>query len=165
MRTHYLILALMLTATPSWALFKCVAEGRTSFQEQPCERTSGQTSIKPQYAPEALTTSGASAPRARTPQELVATMELERMRNEAEYALRDRTIQLTNHRMRCDAEIRSMAANRNGWNNNLAGATRSQSEATAASAHATNCDTQARQIEADIVELRRTCALRACRPV
>lgn len=163
MRSTYLLLALALTASPSWALFKCVADGKTSFQEHPCERASGQTSIKAQYAPAAFNATPDSTPRARTPQELVAIMELERLRNEAEYALRDRNVRLSNHRAQCDADVRALAANRNGWNNNLAGATRSQAEATAASAHATNCDTQARQIEAEIVELRRVCAERACR--
>jgi hypothetical protein len=86
------------------------------------------------------------------------------MRTEAEYALRDKTVQLANFRSRCDAEIRAMSANRYGWNNNLAGATRSQAEATAASAHATNCDTQTRQLENELDALRRQCYERACRP-
>lgn len=162
---NYLLIALALISTPSWALYKCVADGKTSFQELPCERAQGQTSITPQYAPLGLSAAPEVSTRARTPQESVAALEKDRLRTETEYALRDKTERLSNHRARCDAEVRALSANRNGWNNNLAGATRSQAEATAASAHATNCDTQARQIEAEIGELRRECVVRACRPI
>jgi len=157
-----LLAAIVLVASqPSWALYKCVsAAGPTSFQELPCEGAKTSTTIKAAIEPEKLGTAPARPSLVDQSKEL----ESERLRRGTEFALRDRRAQLASHQARCDNRVRDIAANRLGFNNNLAGATRSQAEATAASAHATNCDTQSRQIEGEIAELQRQCAAQKCDP-
>lgn len=162
-----LALAAVLVASPSWAMFKCVVDGKTSFQEQPCAAGQAQTKLTPQYAP-----SPAAAPipvdrptALEATQDALAKLEQERLRHETEYALRDKRAELDRFRARCDAEVRAIAARRNGFNDNVAGAMRGQAEAAAAGAFATNCQTQARALESEVEDLRRQCTERRCTPL
>lgn len=149
---------LVLAAQPSWALYKCVEGGKTSFQETPCAGAQGQTVLRPTYAPEA-----APAPGAKSRTEQAAEgLEQERLRHESEYAVRDKRAELVRFREKCAADVRAINDNRFGWNNNLAGATRSQAEAQAAQAHAAMCNTQAQQIEGELNDLRSQCLARKC---
>jgi len=155
---RYLILLMLFAASPSWAIFKCTVDGKTAFQDAPC---AGGQAIKPLYEPEKI---GAAPPRAIVPQS-GESLEQERLRHETEYALRDKQVQLNNFRAKCDAEVKAIAANRRGFNDNVAGAMRGQAEAAAAQAYATNCATQSRTIEADLEDLRRQCAAQGCKPL
>ncbi|MDP9919043.1 cell division septum initiation protein DivIVA [Variovorax boronicumulans] len=155
-----LITALLVLATqPSWAMFKCIENGKTSFQETPCANVQGQTVLKPQYTAE----TPVSAPDAKSRTEVAAdALEEERLRREAEYAVRDKRAELARFREQCAAEVRAINDNRFGWNNNLAGATRSQAEAQAAQAQAAACDLQARTLESELAYLRSQCLARKC---
>lgn len=150
---------LVLAAQPSWALYKCVENGKTSFQEAPCAAAQSQTVLKPAYAPEAAPATPAAKSRT---EQAAEGLEQERLRRESEYAVRDKRAELARFRDKCAGEVRAIADNRFGWNNNLAGATRSQAEAQAAQAHAAMCDTQARQIEGELNDLRSQCLARKC---
>lgn len=150
---------LVLAAQPSWALYKCVENGKTSFQETQCAGTQGQTVLKPAYVPEAARVE----PGAKSRTEVAAeALEQERLRRESEYAVRDKRAELARFRDKCAAEVRAINDNRFGWNNNLAGATRSQAEAQAAQAQAALCTSQAQQIEGELNDLRSQCLARKC---
>ena len=167
MRLELLALTFALVSTPSWAIFKCTVDGKTSFQEQPCENVKAQTKVHEQYRPESLGTApspDSTQYKQKTHQELLAAYEAERLRNDATFALNNKRAEVANQRAQCAADVKALSDNRYGWNNNLAGAMRSQSEATAASARATSCDTQGRQLEAELEDLRRQCAARGCKP-
>lgn len=160
MKTFAIPLLLALAASPSWALYKCVAGGKTTFQEQPCDGGQ-QTNIKPMYDAAPI---NANAPTKSTVQS-ASELEQERKGFEASYRLRDRLNDLDNERRRCEAEVRAVAARRGAYNDNLAGAMRGQAEAAAAGALATSCDTRVRSVEADVQELRRQCTELKCKPV
>lgn len=159
---------LILIAQPSWALYKCVgASGATSFQEMPCERAQAQTAIKPLVeapkAPAASADAPAAAPGARPSiYEQNKQAEAERLRFDAQYALRDKLAMLERHRAACDAQQREILANTARARNNLAGATYAQSIATEANAAAVRCETRGRELQADVEEARRQCAARGC---
>lgn len=161
------VLAACFFAAPSWALYKCVAAGGlTSFQEAPCERSQAQTSIKPlveALKPGVQATSPAEVPSTRpTIQQQLQQAEAERLRTQAGYALRDRTVDLQRHRDFCDRQQREILSNRARANNSLAGAMFEQSVATEAAAAATRCDTRGRELQAEVDEARRQCAARGC---
>ncbi|WP_390342392.1 DUF4124 domain-containing protein [Variovorax boronicumulans] len=164
---YLLAAAVLMAAQPSWALYKCVgAGGTTSFQEQPCERSQAQTTIKPLVeAPKAP----AASPETPTPTtarpsiyEQNRQAEAERLRFDAQYKLRDKTAELERHRAACDAQQRAILSNRARANNNLAGAMYEQSVATEAAAAATRCDTRGRELLGELEEARRLCAARGC---
>lgn len=42
----------LMAATPSWALFKCVVDGKTAYQERPCDGAAAQTQMREVAKPE-----------------------------------------------------------------------------------------------------------------
>ena len=152
---YLLPVLLALAAEPSSAMYKCVgAGGSVAFQEQPCERQQVQTVIEPLIngrgsspgataRPAASSSAGAGTDRPSL-QEQAKTYETERLQREAAFALRDKIAQLDRYRQSCDAEQRTILANRARANNNLADAVYEQSIATEAAAAATRCDTRSR---------------------
>ncbi|WP_395351082.1 DUF4124 domain-containing protein [Variovorax sp. UC122_21] len=162
-----IVAAAFFAAQPAFALFKCVdGAGKVSFQEQPCERSQAQTTIKPLVeAPKPpLPSPEAPTPAAARPSiyEQNRQAEAERLRFDAQYKLRDKTIEMERHRAACDAQQRAILSNRARANNNLAGAMYEQSVATEAAAAATRCDTRGRELLGELEEARRLCATRGC---
>lgn len=57
MRGTYYLGAVVVTvgltaAAPSWALFKCVVDGKTAYQERPCDGAAAQTQMREAAKPE-----------------------------------------------------------------------------------------------------------------
>lgn len=158
--------ALVILSTPSWAVFKCTVDGRTSFQEQPCADARGQTAVRTQYEADKIgaTPAAAAAPRP-TVQQQVATLEKERLATDMAQKVSAKQDQLTSYRLRCDAQVRAIANNRQGFRDNLTGATLANAEANAATAHATNCATQTQALQSELDDLRRQCTAMGCKPL
>lgn len=163
-------LALAMAASPAWAIFKCTVDGKTSFQEQPCSDARGQTAIKALYEAPRLggpTANGAPtaavAPAPVAPAKPSETLEQERLRHEAEYALRDKKVEFNNFQQRCTREVDAIAARRQGFNDNVAGAMRAQAEASAATARATTCNTQVQSLQSQVDALQRKCDALGCK--
>src|ERR1700712_3156608 len=84
-------------ASPASALYKCVAAGKTTFQEQECQSGEKQTLIRSQYdAPDpdstfkpTVSVPSSSSAVSTSDQDKLANMEAERLRRDAAYALRD----------------------------------------------------------------------------
>ncbi|BEP50538.1 DUF4124 domain-containing protein [Variovorax sp. V116] len=146
---------------PAWGMYKCVVDGKTSFQETPCAGAQAQTKLKEQYAPPVAT--AAPSPSALSDQEKLATAERERLRRDAEYALRDANAAVSNHRAACDREQQYILGDKVRSNNNLAGAVRDQSISAEAQAAATRCDTRARELLAQVESARKRCDQLGCR--
>jgi hypothetical protein len=54
--TYYMSAAVVMVgltaAAPSWALFKCVVDGKTAYQERPCDGAAAQTQMREVAKPE-----------------------------------------------------------------------------------------------------------------
>lgn len=154
---RYLILIALMLTSPAWAIYKCTVDGKTSFQEQPCAAGNKQTEIAVN-APPPMSAAGDTRV-----QDAAAGLEKERLRHEAEYALRDKQNDLDNMQQRCARVVAAISANRDGFNNNLAGATRAQAEAQAAQAQATSCNTAVQALQAQVDTLQRRCDTMGCK--
>lgn len=161
----FVLAAIAIAAMPSWAVFKCTVDGRTSFQEQPCADARGQTSVRTQYEADKIGAAPAAvAPRASLQQQS-AIAEKERLAIDMAYRVRDKQVQLRDYRLQCDTQVRALADNRKGFNDNVAGATRANAESNAATAHATNCGVQAQALQSELDDLRRQCTAMGCKPL
>lgn len=90
-----------------------------------------------------------------------AEVERLRLRTQAGYAIRDRTVALQRHCNFWDRLQRQTPSIRARANNKLAGgAMFEQSVATEAAAAATRCDTRSRELQAEVDDARRQCAAR-----
>ncbi|VTU16498.1 hypothetical protein SRS16CHR_01791 [Variovorax sp. SRS16] len=154
MKVKYLAIVLVVASSPAWAIYKCTVEGHTSFQEQPCADARTQKDVHVQYEAPKL----GSAPDAPRVQDNVAALEKERMRHEAEYALRDKQAALTNFQRRCAQEVDAIAEGRNEVNS-----FRAQAEASAATARATSCNTQVQALQSQVDALQRKCDGMGCK--
>lgn len=157
-------------ATPAFAVYKCKdANGRTVFQERPCEATGSrgeQIEVKPatgqivQAAPTAATTETATAP-AEAPQ-----TEADRIRNKADKLRKENRIHSLNNQEipnaqmrirgatnRCNERMRAVQNQKAYANNNLAGATWEQSLSTEMQAIATQCSAEQTRLNADLDRL------------
>jgi hypothetical protein len=135
-RTIFLAAAAITLASPAWAVFKCKnADGRTTFQERPCEAT-GTTGHEIQTTPATGNNVPTQTYTAKTSDEmrkenrllLLNNTEITRARNEIKGAS-----------AKCDREMREVASRKSYANNNLAGATWEQSLSTEMQAIATRC--------------------------
>lgn len=151
-----LLVAAALAASPALAMYKCKdANGRTAFQERPCESTGtkgNQIEVRPaagaapSTAP-AINTQATAEPTAGAPQ-----TEAERLRKLNERDRKQRRLKDLNEREISTAKGRIRNANnqcerrmggaqymKSFANNNLAGATWEQSLSTEMQAYATQC--------------------------
>ncbi|MEJ8821433.1 hypothetical protein WKW80_05195 [Variovorax humicola] len=156
-RTALILTSALFACSPAWALYKCTEGGKTSFQEMPC--AAGGVVIKEQYAPEKL----GSKPARPSVQEQSASLEKERLRKDAEYALRDKQNELDNFRERCARTVAVINGNRTRYNDNLTGAALAQADATAAQAQATSCSGQTQVLQGQVDSLQRKCDAMGCK--
>ena len=151
---------LLAASSPSWAINKCLgADGKVSFQEQPCPGKGGEIEVKPASgwapAPVAAPVAAQGGPAAAAPAP-VATSKKEGVFGESyrrrldleSHIISNTRAELNSHLQACDAQQRSLAAKKGQARNNLAGATWEQSISAEMQAAAATCDTKARDIRA-----------------
>ena len=151
-----LAVAAALVASPALAMYKCKdANGRTAFQERPCEATGTQGNlieVRPAAGPAPSTAPSASTQAAGASTTDAPQTEAERLRklNERDRKqrrltdLNEREISAAEGRIRsstnqCERRIASAQGMKAHANNNLAGATWEQSLSTEMQAIATQC--------------------------
>jgi hypothetical protein len=162
--------ALALTfASPASALYKCVAGGKTTFQEQECQAGEKQTQIRSQYdAPDAdaaftPTVSVPSTAVSTSDQDKLANMEAERLRRDAAYALRDKLAQYNNQQTACERNFGVVFSRTGvGANRSVTGAVYQQSIYTDANAGAARCIARINELQQEVGALRQQCAARNC---
>lgn len=163
--------ALALAATPALAVFKCKdANGRTAFQELPCEATGSkgeQIEVRPATpAPKAPTAQEGAPGTATTPAETAAPTEAERLRAKADQLRRENRLStLKNLEIpsaqgrvrgasnRCDERMHAVRSQKALASNNLAGATWEQSLSTEMQAIATQCSAEQTRLIAELNRL------------
>lgn len=169
-------MVLALATAPAFAVYKCVdANGRTAFQEFPCEATGskgGQIEVRPatpapQAAPAPESTPGtAAAPAATAPAETAAPTEAERLRAKADQLRRENRLstlknleipgaqaRIRGASNRCDERMRAVRSQKALASNNLAGATWEQSLSTEMQAIATQCSVEQTRLIAELNRL------------
>lgn len=149
---------LLAAPLPALAINKCIAaDGKVSFQEQPCPGKGGAIEVKPAsgaaYAPApsqatngAMTSSTNTAPPTR--KEGVFGDTYRRKLDLETHLISNAKGELSSHLKNCDAQQQALAAKKGQARNNLAGATWEQSISAEMQAAATTCDTKARDIRA-----------------
>lgn len=153
---------------PATALYKCVAGGKTTFQEQECAPGDKQTVIRSQY--DTHDTDTAAAPTMSPPssvsasdQDKLANMEAERLRRDAAYALRDKLAQYNNQQDACERNFGVVFSRTGtGTNRSVTGAVYQQSTYGAANAGAVRCITRTNELQQEVGTLRQQCVARNC---
>ena len=156
-------------ASPAFALYKCVANGKTTFQEQECQSGEKQTQIRSQYDPPdpaAAFTPTVSVPStavSASDQDKLANMEAERLRRDAAYALRDKLAQYNNQQAACERNFGVVFSRTGvGTNRSVTGAVYQQSIYADANAGAARCIARINELQQEVGALRQQCAARNC---
>lgn len=165
---RWILLPLLLPAMPTQAMYKCVADKKTTFQEQPCQPGAAQTVIRspsPEAPAEAAATpvpmAAASAAAGPTDQEKLDVLESERLRRDAAYVLRDKLTQLANQQASCERNF-GVSFSRGGPNGSITGAVFQQSTLGETNAAASRCIARTNAIQQEVGAARAQCVLRGC---
>lgn len=165
-----LFVAAALATSPTLAMYKCKdANGRTAFQERPCEATGtqgNQIEVRPAAGPAPSAAPAESAQASAVPATDAPQTEAERLRklNERDRKqrrlkdLNDREISTAEGRIRsatnqCERRMGSAQSMKSYANNNLAGATWEQSLSTEMQAYATQCAAEQTRLNAALDRL------------
>ncbi|MEZ2740289.1 DUF4124 domain-containing protein [Comamonas jiangduensis] len=165
-----LLAAAALAASPALAMYKCKdANGRTAFQERPCESTGtqgNQIEVRPAAGPAPAAVPAASAQATAAPATDAPQTEAERLRklNERDRKqrrlkdLNDREISTAEGRIRsatnqCERRMGGAQHMKSYANNNLAGATWEQSLSAEMQAYATQCAAEQTRLNAALDRL------------
>lgn len=158
-------------ASPASALYKCVAGGKTTFQEQECKSGEKQTLIRSQYdAPDpdstfkpTVSVPSSSSAVSTSDQDKLANMEAERLRRDAGYALRDKLAQYNNQQAECERNFGIVFSRMgSGTNRSVTGAVYQQSIYPDANAGAARCISRTNELQQEVGALRQQCAARNC---
>lgn len=167
---HWLLLQLLLASMPAQAMYRCVADKKTTFQEQPCQPGAVQSVIRTQAAeapPESavapVPTAAASAATGSADQEKLDVLESERLRRDAAYVLRDKLAQLANQQASCERNF-GVSFSRGGPNGSINGAVFQQSTLGETNAAASRCIARTNAIQQEVGVARAQCAARNCQP-
>lgn len=164
------IAALLLSCmAPASALYKCMLDGKTGFQELPCAPGARQTIIRSaQEAAEAepppptISVNPIPAPPT-TDQDKLDVMESERLRRDAAYALRDKVNELANQQTFCERNFGVIFSRNADANRTISGAVYPQNvNDSAANAAAVRCISKANELQRQLGALRLQCETRKC---
>ncbi len=165
------LLTASLTATfclPAAALYKCLAGGKTTFQEQECAPGEKQTVIRVPYDARETDTaaSGTTAmpsPASTPDQDKLANMEAERLRRDAAYALRDKLTQYDNQLASCERNFGVVFSRvGTGASRTVTGAVYQQGVFADANQGAVRCISRTNELQQEVATLRQQCAARNC---
>ncbi len=156
MRLQAIVLLLSLSAlAPAWAVNKCTgADGKPVFQDVPCsDGKGGKIDVRPAsgaaVAPAVSATNAAPA-RASMRKEGEFGESWQRRTFLENRGVADARGALRSHQQHCVDKQRELASRKNYSNNNLAGATWEQSISMEMQAAATMCDSQSRELRAQL---------------
>lgn len=160
-----LVLALVCLTLPAWAINKCTgADGRIVFQDMPCQGRGEKLNIRPTPinppAPATEEANGTEKPLSDVERvkQFNAQAENTRKRQDIEMVLLPSAYAALNrHLATCEREYRFLQNEKGRATNNLAGATWEQSLSQEMSALATKCETQTRQHNSNIADIKRQC--------
>lgn len=156
MRLRTIVFLLSLTAlAPAWAVNKCTgSDGKVVFQDAPCaEGKGGKIDVRPASGSAAAPTvpaTGEAPTRASMSKEGEFGESWQRRTFLENRGIADARNALRGHQQRCTDKQRELAARKNYSNNNLAGATWEQSISMEMQAAATMCDSQSRELRAQL---------------
>lgn len=156
-----LLIAAMLVAAPASAMYKCVQAGQTSFQEQACPSGAIQTTIRSAPVDEDAAPPAASAPRL-SDEDRLAEYERDRLRRDAEYALRDKLAQLANQQAYCERSAGVTFSRNASGTRSITGAVYVQSDSATVNAAAVRCISRINELQQEVGQLRQQCAVRRC---
>lgn len=155
-KTTCLGLLLVLSAAPSWAIYKCTEEGRTVFQEQACADGRGvRIDVRPASGAGPDGGQPAAQTRGQTEADRLNALTAQSQRDRRIVTLDARLIPdaqsaIDRKRYNCDQEMTALKNRKMTARNNLAGATWEQSLSTEMTAVATRCDTELRLLQDDL---------------
>lgn len=174
MKIAMLWAALLLAASPAWAINKCTgADGKVAFQDAPCQGKGEVLDVKPASGRGAASvaavapTPGASAPvRATQPVTEAQRIEAQVLASQRERRLRDietmavpqATAALDMHRRGCEQEQKDLASNQYRYMQNLYGKTHAAQMASEMAAASARCDTKDRELKEHLEALKSECA-------
>lgn len=162
-------IGMLMTTSQSFAINKCLVEGKVIFQDQACASgQGGRIEVKPASGPSGVAAtapleSAADANKASAkPQSEAERLDALTAQSQKERRLvllearliPDAEGSLQGKRRTCDQELSSLRARKTNASNNLAGATWEQSLSTEMAAIATRCDTEMRMIQDDLSRFR-----------
>jgi hypothetical protein len=119
-------------------MYKCVENGKTTFQDTPCLGPGATVSVKPATGNSSSPTPSATSDKSRPPEqssfdkakEHVRSMELERKQREIDYEIEKLESQIRHYQADLDADLTALSRKKAFAKNNLAGATYEQSIST-----------------------------------
>lgn len=118
-------------------MYKCTEEGRTIFQERPCQGKGGAITVRPatgdappQSATTANAASGSSSSSAAKTAETATMLQRDRQMRELGYQIDDTEREISKLEAGMDAELATLRNKKSLARNNLAGATYEQSIST-----------------------------------
>ncbi|MDM0106026.1 hypothetical protein QTH97_13870 [Variovorax sp. J22R24] len=156
---------LTLAGMPAFAMFKCIADGKTTFQELPCTAGARQTEIRSQYeAQEPEMAPTVAAPSTPTSDQLkLDSMESERLRREAAYALRDKLAEFTRYQASCERDHGVIFTRNADASRSITSAVYPQNVNDAsANMAAARCIAKVNELQQQLGALRLQCAARKC---
>lgn len=160
-KRHVLAIVAMLLTAPAIGMYKCVMGGHTSFQEQECPSGAAQTSIRSAPVTEGLAPPAVPAPQL-TDEDRLADYERERLRHDAQYALRDKLAQLASQQAYCERSAGVTFSRNSAGTRSITGAVYVQSDSATVNAAAVRCIARINELQQEVGQLRQQCAVRRC---
>lgn len=153
----------LLIAAPASAMYKCVLNGKTTFQEQACVDGAKETIIKSTQKDTEPDAAPTSAPTVATDQEKLDVLESDRLRRETAYALRDKTVEFTNQQVLCERTFGVVYSRSGDAARTISGATYPQfPNDPTNNAAAARCIARTSELQQQLGVLRAQCATRKC---
>ncbi len=151
-----LLAGLTVLSAHGQVVYKCVSGRSTTFQERPCDSTERQSVIP--SAPAAEVAIPTTPP---SDQQRLDGLEAERLRKEAEFAVRDKAAQLASQVGVCE-RVHGVVFSR-GNDRSLTGATYPQTQSADSNARAARCIARANDLQQQLARLRGDCIARGCK--
>lgn len=166
---HALALGFALTtvlSVPANAVYKCILDGKTTFQELACPAGTVQSTIRPQSTVRMESEGGTSLPTdaanpGQSDQEKLDVLESARLRRDAAFALRDKVAQLANQQALCERNF-GVIFSRGGPNNAITGAVYTQGAMGDTNLPAQRCIARTNELQQEVGTARAQCAARNC---
>lgn len=179
MKIKILLVTLLLTTAPVWAINKCTgADGKVSFQDAPCLGKGELLDVRPASgkgnAPAvAPAGTGATAAGAANPQteaqridaQVTASQRERRKRDLEQLFIPQAKAATEQHRASCAQKQASLDASKYAYKQNLYGKTHAAQVASEMAAAAAACETKDRELKESLEGLRKECDALGCTKV
>jgi len=154
----------LIAAVPAHAAYKCVSNGRTTFQQFPCADGATQTVVRPSEEPvEPAAAKPMDLPSPSSDQEKLDALQSERLRRESSHALRDKLAEFSRSQAVCERDYGVVFSKGPGAAASITGAVYPQNVADAsANQAAVHCISRVNELQQQISVLRQQCEMRKC---